>query len=193
MSDEQGRPEWVFAEQKKRTDKGQIWLIVGLVVFALLLIGALLFFLIPRDDEPGSAPAPTETAESTQSPPSTSSPSAEPTEGAQTDPPPVPEPDLETFKAQVQPRLDDATRGLDLVAQNLDLGAQIVESLQNDANILSDTPAPSSIAEGWSTAVAEYASKLAEVRATYDDGSDPQPALDAASTALQEVRALVGL
>ena len=199
MSDEQQPgPEWIFAEQKSR-DKGQIWSIVGIVVFGLLIVGALLFFLIPRGEDlspsPTSTPTPTTTTTPTASPtPTPSSPStAVPTGEPQPTQPAVPDPDLDTFAAQVQPRLDDAVHGLDLVSNNLDLGAQIVDSLQQDTTILSDTPAPSSIADDWSAAVAQYATKLVELRATYDNGSDPQPTLDAATAALQKVRALVGL
>lgn len=191
MSDERTPgPEWIFAEQKSR-DKGKIWSIVGIVVFGLLIVGALLFFLIPRGED--SSPSATPTGAATSSPTPGSSTSTDPADEPDSTQPPVPDPDLETFTAQVQPRLDDAVHGLDLVTNNLDLGAQIVDSLQQDATILSDTPAPSSIADDWSAAVSKYAAKLAELRATYDDDSDPQPALDAATAALQKVRALVGL
>ncbi|MGO1266979.1 MAG: hypothetical protein ACTMIY_10140, partial [Microbacterium gubbeenense] len=178
MSDEQQPgPEWIFAQQKRR-DKAQIWWIIGFVVFALLIIGALLFFLIPRGAEPGPTPSPSPTRTATPSPTPTSSstptpttpPTATPTDEPAPTQPPVPDPDLETFAAQVQPRLDDAVHGLDLVTQNLDLGAQIVDSLQQDATLLSDAEAPSSIADDWYSAVNQYASKLAELRATYDNG-----------------------
>lgn len=195
MSDEQQPgPEWIFAQQKQR-DKAQIWWIIGFVVFALLIIGALLFFLIPRGAEPGPTPSPSPTRTATPTPTSTptSPPTATPTDEPAPTQPPVPDPDLETFTAQVQPRLDDAVHGLELVTQNLDLGAQIVDSLQQDATLLSDAVAPSSIADDWYSTVDQYASKLAELRATYDNGSDPQPALDAATAALQKVRAVVGL
>ncbi len=137
---------------------------------------------------PTTSPTPTATSAPTSPVPS-------PTEDSEPEatPPAPPDPDLATFTSQVQPRLDVAVNGLDLIRQNIDLGAEIVDSLQQDANILSDTPAPGSIADAWSTKVAEYATRLAELRATYDDGSDHQSAVDAAAAALQEVRALVGL
>ena len=199
MSDEQQpRPEWIFPEEKK-SNKGRIWLIVGLSALALAIIGVLLFFLIPRDGEPAPTTSPSATATTTPTPTSTPSPTATATSAPTptTEPaptqPPVPDPDLDTFRGQVQPRLDDATRGLQLVKDNMDLGSQIVDSLQNDAAALSDTPAPSSISGDWSDALSQYASKLGELRAAYDNGTDPQAPLDAAGGALQKVRALVGL
>lgn len=198
MSDgQQPRPEWIFPEEKK-SNKGRIWLIVGLSVLALAIIGILLFFLIPRGGEPAptispSASATTPTPTVTPSPTATATSAPTPTTEPVPTQPPAPNPDLDTFRGQVQPRLDDATRGLQLVKDNMDLGAQIIDSLQNDAAALSDTPAPSSISGDWSAAVSQYASKLSELRASYDNGTDPQAPLDAAGTALQKVRALVGL
>lgn len=197
MSDEQQpRPEWIFPEEKK-SNKGRIWLIVGLSALALAIIGVLLFFLIPRDGEPAPTTSPsasaTTTPTSTPSPTATATSAPTPTTEPAPTQPPVPDPDLDTFRGQVQPRLDDATRGLQLVKDNMDLGAQIVDSLQNDAAALSDTPAPSSISGDWSDAVSQYASKLGELRAAYDNGTDLQAPLDAAGSALQKVRALVGL
>ncbi|GEK84960.1 hypothetical protein [Microbacterium aerolatum] len=197
MSDEQQpRPEWIFPEEKK-SNKGRIWLIVGLSALALAIIGVLLFFLIPRDGEPAPTTSPsasaTTTPTSTPSPTATATSAPTPTTEPAPTQPPVPDPDLDTFRGQVQPRLDDATRGLQLVKDNMDLGAQIVDSLQNDAAALSDTPAPSSISDDWSDAVSQYASKLGELRAAYDNGTDLQAPLDAAGSALQKVRALVGL
>lgn len=194
MSDEQQpRAEWIFPEEK-RSNAGRIWLIVGLTVAALVIVGIVLFFLIPRD----ATPAPG--ASSTPSPTSTSaSPSPSPSETADpeptpiTTPPPAPNPDLATFTAQVEPRLDDGVRGLDLVEGNLDVGAQIVDSLQQDAAILSGAAAPSAIADEWSSAVAAHTSKLDELRTALDNGSDPQSPLNASRTALNELRAVVGL
>ncbi|HWK77251.1 MULTISPECIES: hypothetical protein [unclassified Microbacterium] len=195
MSDGQPRAEWIFPEEKK-SNKGRIWLIVGLSVLALAIVGTLLFFLLPRDGEPTPSPSPSASSSATTSPSPTSAPTPTSTptsEPVPTQPPPAPDPDVDAFVAQVQPRLDDAVRGLQLVRDNMDLGAQIVDSLQNDAAVLSDTPAPSSLAADWSDAVSQYASKLADLRAAYDNGSDPQAPLEAASTALQKVRAVAGL
>lgn len=199
MSDEQQpRPEWIFPEEKK-SNKGRIWLIVGLSVLALAIVGTLLFFLLSRGGEPAPTASPSASATTSPTPTSTPSPTATATSAPTptTEPaptqPPAPDPDLDTFRGQVQPRLDDATRGLQLVKDNMDLGAQIVDSLQNDAAALSDTPAPGSISDKWSEAVGEYASALADLRAAYDDDADPRVPLDAVAAALQSVRAIVGL
>lgn len=204
MSDEQQpRPEWIFPGEKK-SNKGRIWLIVGLSALALAIIGVLLFFLIPRDGEPAPTTSPSATATISTSPSATPTPSPAittptpspvptPTTAPAPTQPPVPDPDLETFAGKVQPRLDDGVRGLQLVKDNMDLGAEIIDSLQNDAAALSDTPAPSSISGQWSDAVAEYASELSELHAAYDNGGSPQEPLDAAIAALQKVRDIAGL
>ncbi|WP_175985929.1 hypothetical protein [Microbacterium tenebrionis] len=198
MSDGQPRPEWIFPEEKKR-DKGRIWLIVGLSVIALAIVGTLLFFLCAARGPVPSPPLPSPTASSTTSSPtptsdSTPTPTSAPTSTSE----PAPsrrraDPGMDVFVEKVRPRLDDGVRGLQLVQDNMDLGAQIVDSLQNDAAVLSDTPAPSSLAAEWSDMVTQYSSKLGDLRAAYDNGSDPHAPLEAASTALQKVRALVGL
>jgi hypothetical protein len=192
MSDaEQPRAEWVFIEQKK-SNKGRIWLIIGLSVLVVAIVGALLFFLLPRGGAPVPTPSPSASESATVTPSTAPSATPEPSEPPATQPP-APDPDNDEFTAQVKPRLDDAVRGLQLVRDNVDLGAQIVDSLQNDAAALSDTPAPSSIASDWSDAVSEYASQLDELRAAYDNGSDPQESLTTAETALTNLRSLAGL
>lgn len=190
MSDEQPRAEWIFPEEKK-SNAGRVWLIIGLSIAALIIVAVVLFFIIPRGTTPDPEPSASPTA--TPSPSASETTEPEPSPTPVTTPPPVPDPDLDTFAAEVQPRLDDATRGLDLVANNLDVGAQIVESLQQDAEILSGAAAPSSIADVWSTAVADYASKLSALHAAIDDGSEPQAALDAARSSLSALRGVVGL
>jgi len=170
MSDEQQpRAEWIFPEEKK-SNKGRVWLIVGVIAGVLVIVGVALFLLVPRDETPN----------------------VDPTKPA-TVAPAVPVPDIETFTAQVQPRLDDATRGLDLVAENMDVGAEIVDSLQQDAEVLSGTPAPSSLADQWNAAVTDFARKLSSLRATLDNGSDAQSSLDDSRASLNELRALVGI
>jgi len=188
MSDEQ-RPDavWVFPEKKRKT--GRIWLIVILSVAAVAIVAALLwFFLFHGDEDPAPTPTPTTSV--------TASPTPSPSESATTDPtePPVPDPDLATFTTTVQPRLDDAVRGLDLVTQLEGDGAvQIVDSLQIDADWLSGTAAPSAIADNWSDVVSAYAARLSELRTAYENGSDATSALDAARTALTDVRTTAGL
>lgn len=192
MSDEHPRAEWIFPEEKKR-NAGRIWLIVGLAIAALVAVATVLFFLIPRDAPAptvSGTPSPTVTsASSSPSPSETAGPDPTPI----TTPPPAPNPDLATFTTQVEPRLDDGVRGLDLVENNRDVGVQIVDSLQQDAAILSGTAAPSAIAEQWSAAVTAYASTLEELRADFDGGSDPQASLDASRASLNELRAVAGL
>ena len=191
MSDErQSEAVWVFPEKKR--NKVRIWLIIGLSTLALVIVSVVLFFILPRNGAPELSPSPS-SASATPSPTPTSSPLPTPTpEPIQTQPP-LPNPDVDTFVGQVQPLLDDAVRGLQLVKENMDLGAQIVDSLQKDAEVLSDTPTPSSISEDWSDAVVQYAAKLRDLRAAYESGSATPESLDASNEALQNVRSVVGL
>lgn len=199
MSDDH-QPEtvWEYSENDTRkTNRGRNWLIAALVVAALAVISVPLYFLLAAAGESEPAPTPTASASASASP--TSTPTVAPEETADPEPEPeptqpaAPEPDLETFIEQVRPRLDTALWGLQLVTDNLDLGAQIVDSLQQDATLLSDAAAPSAIAGDWSSAVSRYTDALNDLRGAYDSGSDPKPALDAADAALQKVRAVVGL
>lgn len=200
MSDEQQpRAEWIFPEQKK-SNKGRIWLIVGLSVLAVAIVAALLFFLLPRGGEPEPTPTPTDSASATPTPSATQTqtatptPSAAPTQEPGVTPPPVPDPDLATFAAQVQPRLDDASTGLTIAADlSGQEAAQVVESLQQDAGRLSDTAAPSSISSAWYDGVGQYSARLGELRSVFESGSNTQSAMDAATAALKDLRALVGL
>lgn len=194
MSDEH-QPEavWVFPE--KKSNKGRIWLIVGLVIAVVLIVAALLFFLLPRAEnpQPSASPSPSQTSTSTPTPSPSASAEPEPSTTPITTPPPAPDPDLSTFTDQVRPRLDDAVRGLDLISDNMDVGAQIVDSLQQDAGVLSGAATPRSLADDWSAAAADYAGSLSELREAFDNGSDPQDSLDASRTSLGKLRALVGL
>lgn len=191
MSDEQQpRAEWVFPEQKKK-HPGRVWLIVGLAAAAVIIVGVLLFFLIPRDEAP--APGASESPSSSATPSATPSTSPDPSITPNASPPPVSDPDLETFTAEVQPRLDDATQGLDLVQDNLDVGAEIVDSLQQDAEILSGSAAPSALTDDWNAALSDYTAALNSLRDAFDDGSDPQGAIDASRTSLNALRDLVGI
>ncbi|MDP3951882.1 hypothetical protein [Microbacterium sp.] len=196
MSDEQQpRAEWIFPEQKK-SNKRRIWLIVGLSVLALAIVGALLFFFLPRGAEPEPTPSPTATKTATPTPTPTSTPTPAPDSTTDPEPtaPPVPDPDLATFAAQVQPRLDDASTGLTIAAGSSGQeAAQVVESLQQDAGRLSDAAAPSSISSAWYEGVGRYNGRLGELRGAIESGSDTQGAMDAATAALQELRTLVGL
>jgi hypothetical protein len=204
MSDEQQpRAEWIFPEQKK-SNKGRIWLIVGLSVLALAIVGTLLFFLVPRDGGPVPTPSPTDSASATPTPSATPTatptptptptPTAAPSQEPQTTPPPVPDPDIPTFAAQVQPLLDDGNRGLGMLS---DLSGQdavlVLDTLQQDTERLSDAAAPSSIASEWQSAVSDYAARLGALREAFENGSETQAPMNEASAALQGVRSLVGL
>ncbi|MEW1961362.1 hypothetical protein AB0269_02735 [Microbacterium sp. NPDC077644] len=200
---ESERPEYVWAYPEQKPSRRKLWLIIGLSAAAVAIAVAVLFlFVLPsigREPEPTASPtaspSPSETPTPSPTPTPTSSPkpTATPRPTTTATPPPAPEPDTASFRAEVQPRLDDAVRGLDLVTQNMDLGAQIVDSLQNDAAALSDTPAPSSLAGEWSEAVSRYGARLDDLRATYDEGTGTAASLDAAKAALRDLRAVVGL
>ena len=197
MSDEQQpRAEWIFPEQKKK-HPGRVWLIVGLAVAAVIIVGVLLFFLIPRDQTPAPATSESPSPSATSSPTPSASPSdtTEPEPSITPNPSPQPDsdPDLETFTAEVQPRLDDAVRGLDLVQDNQDVGAQIVDSLQQDAEILSGSAAPNALTDDWNAALADYTGALNGLRDALDDGSDPQGAIDESRASLNTLRELVGI
>lgn len=192
MSDEH-QPEavWVFPEKK---NNGRIWLIVILAIAAVAIVGVLLFFFLPRDSEPDPTPSPTGSASVTPSPTPTASSTDAPTEETEPTQPPVPDPDMPTFVEQVQPRLDDAATGLGFVADmNGQEAVQVVDTLQQDAERLSDAAAPSSIASEWYPAVGQYSARLGELRSMVEGGSGTQNTLDAATAALNELRELVGL
>ena len=200
MSDEQQpRAEWIFPEPKQ-SNTGRIWLIVGLSVLALAIVGVLLFIFLPRDGEASPTPSPTVTRTATPTPTPTptpkptSTPTTEPTTAPETTPPPVPDPDTATFAAQVQPRLDDASTGLSIASGSSGQdAAQVIETLQQDAGRLSGAAAPSSISSAWYEAVGQYSARLGELRGAFEGGGDTQSAMDATAAALQELRALVGL
>ncbi len=200
MSDEQPRAEWIFPEERK-TSKGRIWLIIGLVVAAVGIVGIVLFFLIPRDG--GSAPTPSpslSTASPSPSPTAASSSSATPTPDPEPEPtpittqPPVADPELDTFTGQVQGWLNDATTGLGLVSNMSGQEAsQVVDTLQGDADRLSSAVAPSSISDQWYSAAGTYAMSLSELRSAVDNDIAVQVPLDKATAALQQLRIMVGL
>ena len=208
MSDEQQpRAEWIFPEEKK-SNTGRIWLIIGLSVLALAIVGTLLFFLLPRGGDPEPSPTPSESASATPTPTATPTstptptltptptaiPTVAPPQEPETTPPPVPDPDIPTFAALVQPRLDDASTGLSIaVGSSGQEAVQVVETLQQDAGRLSDAAAPSSISSTWYDGVGQYRARLDELRGAIESGSDTQSAADAVAAALQNLRAIVGL
>ncbi|MBT2485407.1 MULTISPECIES: hypothetical protein [unclassified Microbacterium] len=178
--------------------KGRIWLIVGLVVAALVIVGALLFFLLPRGESPdpgtSGSPTPAATASGTPSPSSSPSTAPEPTETPITTAPPVADPTVEVFRDKVSGWLSSATRGLDIVSGASGQDAlPVVETLQDDAQRLSDTPPPASIQQDWSDGVTAYAQRLTDLRSAIEGDSGVAAAVDAARASAQTLKSLVGL
>lgn len=193
MSEQQPELRWApIPPAPKR--RGRIWLIVGLSVLAVAIVITLLVLALPRGGSAEPTPSPSSSPSPTPSATPTQTPTPEPTPTPETSPPPVADPDLDTFTTLVQPRLDDAVTGLGfLPGMSGQEAAQIVDQLQQDAERLADSVAPSSIATEWSNAVADYASKLVSLRSAIDSGASTGAPLTAASNSLQAVRALVGL
>lgn len=198
MSEQPPELRWAPNEPKPR-NRGRLWLIVGLVVAALVIAGVLLFLLFPR----GGSPEPTASASPTPSattPPATpATPSAEPEPTAVptapvVTPPPVVDPTVEAFRDQVAPRLNDALRGLDIVAGASGQDAvSVVDTLRADVQQLSETPPPSSIQAQWLESLSAYSDRLAELHSAVSAGSETAGAVDEARSAAQNVRSVVGL
>lgn len=187
--------QWGPLEQKPR-GRGRVWLIVGLSVVGIIAVGLLVFFLLPRDEVPtpddSLTPSPTTTAPPTRTPAPT--PTATPDPPVQTEAPPVPDPSVETFRAQVGPRLQDAARGLDLVrsAQGED-ALPVVDTLQQDLQNIADTPPPSSVAAEWEGALQVYSADLTALRSAIEAGEDRAAAVDSAARSLVALGDLIGL
>lgn len=202
MTDEpQPDLRWAPLEPKPR-NRGRVWLIVGLVVAALVIVGVLLFFLLPRGESPtpGASGSPSPSASPSASPSMTPSPTQtdapqpttepEPSMTPITTPPPIADPSVDAFRGQIQGPLDDALTGLEILGETSGQDAiSVVESLQADAQRLSETAAPSSIEAAWGERLAVYAQSLTELRA------DPAAAgaIDRARGAANDLRAVVGL
>lgn len=193
MSEQQPELRWApIPPPPKRT--GRVWLIVGLSVLAVAIVVTLLVLFLPRGGTPAPTASPTPSSTPTASASPSPTPEPTPTRTPQVSAPPVDDPDLATFTALVQPRLDDAETGLGfLPGMTGPDAAQVVDQLQQDAERLSDAVAPSSIAADWSAAVADYASKLVTLRSAVDAGGSTTAPLNAASSSLQVVRGLAGL
>lgn len=198
MTDEQ-QPELRWAPlpaPPKRT--GRIWLIVGLSVAALAIVGVLLFLFLPRGEgpTPGASPSATPSASPSATPTPTPSPSATPAP-SQTpivDPPPASDPTVEVFRGQVSGWLNDAPRGLDIITgANGPDALPVVETLQQDVQRLSDAQPPSSIADGWRDGLSVYSQRLTDLQSALTVGAAPAETIDAARAAVQDLRALVGL
>jgi hypothetical protein len=189
MSEQTPELRWAPIEPKPK-NKGRIWLIVGLVIAGLVIVGALLFFLLPRGEAP--TPGGSETPSATSSPSSSASP--EPSNTPIVTPPPATDPTIETFRAQVGGWLGDAGQGLDIVAASSGQEAlSVIDTLQEDAQRLSDAQPPSSIGQQWRDGVSAYVQKLTELRTAVTGDSGTPAAIDAARSAAASLNALIGL
>jgi hypothetical protein len=214
MTDEQ-QPELRWAPlPPKPSNRGRIWLIVGLTVAALVVAAVLLVFLLPRggapepdatgtaSPSPSATASPTGTATATPSPapspsetPTTApSPAPDPTMTPITTPPPPADPSVGVFRDTVQGWLDDALTGLDIVSETSGQEAvDVVDTLQNDAQRLSEAAPPASIESDWHAAVASYAQSLSDLRSAVAAGGDSSGAASSALSAADGIRSLVGL
>lgn len=201
MTDEQ-QPELRWAPlpaAPKRT--GRVWLIAGLAAAALAIVVVFLVFVLPVGFAPEASPSPSPSASPSESPspdqtatptPSTTS-APTPSEPAPTAPP-VPAPDADAFAVRVGPWLDDAVTGLEIAAESSgEDAAGVIEPMRQDAERLSDTPPPTSIASEWSKGVSTYLASLSDLQEAYRSGSDVSGAESAAEAALQTLRDLAGL
>jgi len=199
MSDEQ-QPELRWAPiPPKPSRKGRVWLIVGLVLAALIVSIIVFISLLPHGEEPDAegtaSPSPSAPASSSPTPTAsaTAEPSTEPTAPVETEPPVV-DPSVEAFRGQVSGWLGDAGRGLDIVAGSSGQDAlPVIDTLQQDAQRLSDAQPPASILEQWYGGISAYSQKLQDLRSAVSAGSGVSGAVDAARTELANVKALVGL
>lgn len=205
MTDEpQPDLRWAPLEPKPR-NRGRIWLIVGLVVAALVIVGVLLFFLLPRGESPtpGASGSPSPSASPSASP--SVSPSSSPTQTEVppptaapepttpiTTPPPAADPSVDAFRGQVQGWLDDALTGLQIASETGGQdAASVIESLQADAQRLGETAPPASIESAWGAALNDYIQTLS---ALHSDVASGAPAtVDGARSAVNQLRGIVGL
>ncbi|WP_282846501.1 hypothetical protein [Microbacterium oxydans] len=194
MTDEpQPELRWAPIEPKPR-NRGRVWLIVGLSVLALLVVAALLFFLLPRGGSPvpGASASPTATTTPTQTPSAVPSASPVPTAPVDT-PPPVEDPSLPAFRDRVGVWLESALVGLDIVSEGDGDVSSVLDTMQGDAQRLSEALPPSSITEDWNTTTSEYSSRLNALRSAVSSGSNVGQAVDAARVSVDQLRSLAGL
>ncbi|MDN3443521.1 hypothetical protein [Microbacterium sp. APC 3901] len=191
--------------EPKPSNRGRVWLIVGLVVAALVVVGVLLFFLLPRGESPApgasGSPSPSASPSASASASPSSSPTPTQTELPQptaapepttpiTTPPPATDPSVDAFRGQVQGWLDDALTGLQIVSETSGQDATaVIANLQADAQRLGETAPPASIESAWSAAVNDYNQKLSDLRADADSGT----AVDDARSAVNRLRDIIGL
>lgn len=196
MTDEQ-QPELRWAPlPPKPSNRGRIWLIVGLVVAVLAIVGVLLFLFLPRGEtpQPGASATPSASASPSETPSGSPTATGTPEPPVQTEAPPVVDPSVEAFRTQVSPQLQDASQGLDIVANSSGQDAvSVVDTLQQDTQRLSDIPPPSSISAQWQDALVAYSQTLTDIRSALTAGSSTTSAVADARAALQALNDLVGL
>jgi len=201
----QQEPEyvWDFGRERRRT--GRVWLIVGLSVLAVAIAVALfVLFFRPwavSDPRPSASATVSATPSDTPTPTSTPTPSASPTPTATatapvttapTPPAPV-DPGLADFRGKAGPVLDAAATGLGYARDEGGMSAmQDVMLVQEDAQRLTESVAPSSIASRWADAVGTYNRALEALRAAYERGEDAVAEDRAATGALAELNSIVG-
>lgn len=194
MTDEkQSEPQWAPRGQAT-SNRWRIWLIVGLIVAGLVVAAVLVFLLVSRDEAPGATETPSPSA--TSSPTDSGSPSAEPEPSMTpiTTQPSADAPSEEAFRAQVGFWLDDAARGLDIVADSNGPDATaVLQTLKEDAQRMSDAQPPSSIAENWASDLSAYAQSLADLQSAVSSGSGLSATLETARSRVQTLSALIGL
>ncbi|WP_149084927.1 MULTISPECIES: hypothetical protein [Microbacterium] len=201
MDEPQPEVRWApLPPAPKRT--GRVWLIVGLSVAALAIVGLVLFFLLPRDGapDPAESASPSPTAGPSETPTPTASPTPTATATSTPEPtpittaPPVGDPTLDVFRDKVSGWLNSADRGLDIIAGASGQDAlPVVDSLQEDAQRLGDALPPSSIQDSWRSGVETYAQRLTTLRSAIESGSGVSGAIDSARSAAADLRDLVGL
>ncbi len=191
MTDElQPELRWAPIEPKPR-NRGRLWLIVSLSVLALLVVGVLLFFLLPRGETPTPGASASPSATSTPMPSVSAAPV--PTAPVETAPP-AEDSTLPEFRARVGVWLDSALVGLDIISEENGSGvAPVLDTMDADAQRLAEALPPSSIADQWNTSSADYASRLSELRSAVSSGSGVDGAVDAARAAAHALRDVAGL
>ncbi|WP_309128030.1 hypothetical protein [Microbacterium sp.] len=207
-SDQQPDYVWDFGRQRKQRRPARAWLIVALTVLAIA-IAAVLFWVLFR---PGASTAertatPSASSVGTMSPSATPSPSVTPTLAPTPTPtpttsaaptirptPPRPtDPDLASFRDEVGPVLDAAATGLRYAREEGGMAAmQDVMLVQQDAERLTESVAPSAISERWSDALATYGRALETLRAAYERGDAAHAEDRAATAALSELNDIAG-
>ncbi|CAH0129910.1 hypothetical protein [Microbacterium foliorum] len=205
MTDEQ-QPDIRWAPMEPApSNRGRIALIVGLVVAALVVVGVLLFFLLPRGEaptpgasgSPSPSASPTASASATATPVPTTEPTTTPDPDPTvpvTEPPTAPDPSLGAFRDSVRTWLDDSLTGLDIVGETSGQESlSVLNTLQADAQRLAESAAPGSIATEWSDGVAAYQQALTDLRSSAASGTPASDVLTRARQAAEDLRTLVEL